>query len=375
MSKRIRFHVPFHAVLTVMLISLAGLSTVRAETSAIAPLLKENTLFLGRINLKGLDVDAIAQQVVATASAALEDDEDALAETKKEIKTQVAGQKKLAKQALNKFLEAGINEIYVISVIELLEDYPLIVAIPGQTEMDEDVEEQFQEASLDFAGTKDGWAYFVYCASDEEAETFLEAFDELPAEKRPEIDAALKLHSKLPVQFVYTPSAAVTAGLEVLLSSVLEQSESLADIADEEQINTFLKLLPKVEFASLGCDPAALRLSVVTQFDNENSAQKAAAFSKTLLTLLPETLDSEIEEEVSELLLKPILKDLFPQVKKNQLLLEINAKFFEKHGQALALITNAILNGSIFDQGDGEDEEYEEDMDDEEEEDDETDDE
>ncbi|MDR1962308.1 MAG: hypothetical protein LBQ50_00845 [Planctomycetaceae bacterium] len=357
----------FAKLLTGILIALL-LPVVQAEVTSeeLAPLIKENTLFLGHINLKGLDVDAVAQQfeqrfqTVAVTAAILESGEDGLTEKElskiqKEIKTHVAKEKKMVKRALNKFFEADINDLYLVSVLELMDDYPLIVAVPGQPEMDEEVEEQLEELSLRIAGTKGDWTYFVTCDDEEEAKKFLKAFAKLEAGDRPEIEEALEYYETLPIQFAYTPSASLTAVLKVLVSAIAEQSADDLGI-EEEQINTFLQLLSEIEFAAFGCDPAALQLNAVIQFDSEKTAKKAAGLAKNLLT---ESLKSEEEDTKAVLdLLKPALKDLLPKAKENQLLLDIGEKFFEKHEENL--IAAAFLS-SLLDQITNDDEEEDED--------------
>ncbi|MGL6193452.1 MAG: hypothetical protein ACRC2T_01360 [Thermoguttaceae bacterium] len=316
-----------------------------SSTKKIAPLLKENTIFVAHIDVKKLDVDAIFSQIesriqlvtTAYSNVAPNGKSDA-AKLQAQCKKQLNSVKKEIKKTQKHFLDAKVKDIYVMSVLELLDTCPLIIAVPGNPTIKADVKKCFDELNFQSAGTKNEWTYFVVSSKDN-AKSFLKTFDALKSAKRSDIETALALQSKMPIKLVYAPSEQLKSLVKASLPAMIQNTPISAESKD------ILSVINATEFVSAGFSPAKMNFDVIIQLESEKDAKSCEKLLKSLVN------KEFIQNNELGDLLRLIMKEHAPKAKKNQLVFSANEKLFNLYQENIVTVvaTRIAYNQELVD--------------------------
>jgi hypothetical protein len=239
-----------------------------------------------------------------------------------------------AKETLQTFRNAGVDEFYVMTVLEFVQTYPVIIAIPGEPKLSSEILRMLEEQHIFKAGFETDTTFFVMSNEFPPApalgRTFLRPFVALKSPLRPDIHAAMRLQSKSPIRIIFTPTAGLKAMAQMFLPMAMAQSPTPVDT------NAVMSFIKDMESVSIGIDPAALRINFAVQLPSEEIAQKAG---KLLATTYEKSLDESPDPAFAKAI-KPLVIEFIPKPKKNRLILVINEALIDKYETAL---TGALL--------------------------------
>lgn len=354
-------------VASLVLVLVAG-SRLNAQTpkdpafEAIAPLLKRETFLVVHVDVKKLDIDAIADKCseqfkkfmdevnkqgsatpeLGTLTLSISDAEDETSQ----VKT-------TAKGIVDSLLAAGVNEFYILSMKETVQQIPAFFAVPGQPNVNEELGAMLKSVGIHNAGTLDNFTIYAAETSgagammpgmtgmtppedDPEARTklhqgLMKTLKTIKAARRPEINAALHLQRKSPVRIVFAP----TAGLKGMAQQFAPMWAGQVPMPDGVDLRAVLASFADLQTISLGIDLAAFRFNFAGQFANEAKAAKADALIRKLAEMSQE---EEMDEATKE-----AFEDFLPKLRKNRLLLVVHGGLLDKHQEKMADISSIVM--------------------------------
>ncbi len=313
--------------LTLLLVWTATLS---AQTDSayekIKPFIKTNTLAVAHVDLENLNLDTMFDKLETRALDILEKigpalgGDDEVAEAKKNVKEQLGMGKLLSGQVIQNLTESGITELYVLSVLELAQEFPAILVLPGQPELPPEVMAMLGEAGAKQSVTLDGMTLFPVNPGGVDPTQFLNRFKALKTADRPEIEAAMKLQGKSPIRILFGPSMGLKGMAQMMLTGTPVE-------IDQELVTETVK---QVQSVSFGVTPGELRINIAAQFPSEELPQK---LETELVRMLEQAMKDEVPEGVEAMIatLKPLFEDFLPKANKNRLIVVINEKKLDKH--------------------------------------------
>ncbi len=330
---------------------MAWTTTLSAQTDTvyekIKPFIKQNTFVVAHVDLENLNLDTMFTTVETRAIdlldqfGALGNSADEVAGMKDSVKENLGLAKAQVEHILQKLAESGISEVYAFSVFELIQEFPVILAVPGtpdlSSEMDDLLEGMGASDGLQSAVSLDGMTMLPLSGGPAQV-PFLKRFSALKTTNRPEIEAALKLQNKSPIRVVFAPTPALKAMGQMAVPMMMQEAEMPVKIAPQLVTET----IQQVESISLGIAPGELRINFAAQFPAEETPKKLedeiVRIHEESLKLLP----PEAQAGMS-LVIKPVFEDFRPKAKGKRLILVITEKKLTKYqGPMTALLLPAV---------------------------------
>ncbi len=309
----------------------------------IKPLLKENTYLVAHVDLAALDIDALAEkfrpQMLEGAETAVqfgaklqgkENDEAFLAESRKQAEQMIDEEIAKTKVMVQSVLDAGVEDLFFFAMTETMQTFPLVLAIPGEPELDESVTAMLAAGGFLKAGVADGMTFFVnralammppglggapstaLQASQPEPARFMAVLKRAKAKPRKEFNDALYLQRKSPIRVVFAPTLGMKGMAQMFLPSLLSNLPPEMKI-DPKSLGSMVK-----DFVSLsvGVNLETGKFNIAAEFPSEQSAAAAGAFLTGLASGIE---DENMQKIIKPFLPKPIKQRLILVVKEEQL--------------------------------------------------------
>ncbi len=341
----------------------------------IKPLLKQNTIVVAHVNVEKLGYDRMVEKMkpllltaidTALKNTGLEQDEKAKhirEETENGFGNDTSG------QSIDALVAGGVKELYILCIQDLLKDYPMILAMPGEVTLSSEVQEVFEKENITRAGTVEGFTLFVAEMPEVQAAmpggapgmsggmpggggntkkkpldvaAFLNTFNRLkPMDENPAYETEFKLHGNSPIRVVFAPTKGLKAMAQLAVSMHLKKEEGEPptpfDLSPEKAVN----VIRHFQLGSLGVAPGSLRLNVTALFDSEESAAEtqklfADLFEAVNAFEIPKDEDSEANPfavlmEVMFQMMKAMFNPvLIPEINKDRVNLRLNEKKIEQ---------------------------------------------
>lgn len=325
-----------------------------AVYKAVEPLVTTNTYLVAHVDLEKLDLDAFfdklkprAERIVDKMAARIPGSDAEIVQTKSEITNQLNLGKTTASSFVQGFIGAGINELYVLGTMELMQQYPVVVAVPGDSELSPQADMLFMMMQLQRVGFRDGMTFFVMIAPNmadpsktPEPKGLFTFMDVLKTADRPEIREAFALHAKSPAKIVLAPSDGLKLLAQMMIPTLLAQAPSPQPI-DQKVLLDFIQ---KTKSSSLGINPAMVRINFALQVTDEETAKSMAEQVQKALDESIRSIPSQLAEMPQEMrdavikqteAIKPFYADLLPKPLKDRLISVFNEKLLDKHEDAL----------------------------------------
>ncbi len=310
------------------------------------PFLKENTYLVAHVDLKALDLDAIAEKLKPSMYEGAktgvqfgakfqgkENDEAFLAEAQKQAEQAIDAQVEEYKMLVKSVVDAGVDGVFFFSMMETMQTFPVVMAIPGETEpeFDDRVTELLSSMGFAKSGFTDGMTYYVKGnalaaagmpgapapatqAPAASPESFLPLLQRLKAKERKEINDALYLQRKSPVRLVFAPSLGMKGMAQMFLPAAMANLPE-GVVVDQKAVTAIVK-----DFVclSVGVDPRTWQTNIAAQFPSDESATAAETFFSGLA--------GDLEDEATQALVGEFL----PKANKNRLILVIKEEQIKK---------------------------------------------
>lgn len=322
--------------LSLLLAWTAALSAQSADPAyeAIKPLIKQNTMLVAHVDLENLALDTMFDKletrfaaVMAKAAPMMEEGDAEAMQT--ETEQQLGMGRLMSGAMLQSLAENGVTEFYVLSVVELMQEYPAIIAVPGEPDLPEELEAMLEGMDATKVGVVEGMTLFAVSANAQPiaGAQFLRRFNALKTAERPEITAAMKLQGKSPIRVVFAPPAALKGMAQMMLPMMM------AEVPAEIDAKLLMDVVQQVESVSLGVTPGELRINAAVQFPTEELPKKIEV---ELASQLDKTL-TDVPDGAMLMMaaMKPMIDDFMPKANKNRLILVVNEKKLDKYQDTL----------------------------------------
>ena len=363
-----RIAVPFFVVLFCATTLLHAQEKIDPAFDLIDPFLKENTFLVVHVDLKSLDVDAIVakvkpQMMEGTESAirfgakfqGKENDEDFLAQARKQAEAAIDAQIAMVKSTVRSILDAGVEGVFFLSMMETVQTLPVIMAIPGEPTFDSQVTELIRSMGFAKAGFADDMTFYalspdpnmvammtggaVPLANLETAstapkvspESFMTTLRKTKKKYRTEINDALYLQRKSPIRVVFAPSVGMKGWAQMAAPAMLAGLPEGLQV-DQKDILAIVKDFVNL---SVGIDPVTARFNIAAQFPSEESAENAGKFFAGLA--------AGVEDETT----RTLVHEFLPKLNKNRLILVLKEEHFEKLAAVGPMLTGPGGMGEI----------------------------
>lgn len=370
-------------VFLLVILFLAGACIVAAQEKtdpvyeAVKPLLKQNTVVVGHVNLEKLGYDRMLEKMQPLLLKAIDTAAENTVGKDNEKVVQMRAQTESSygadttQASIDAMIAWGLKEFYVLSILDFVKDYPAILAVPGELTVTSEMEELMKTEDTHLVGVVEGFTLFVTRNREMsaamagampgglpgmgggmpgmgamsgtsnvpekpfDADAFLNVFNRLkPMDGNATLEAEFKIHSNSPVRIVFVPTKGLKAMAQLAASMSLAEADSnpMGVELDSEKI---VNMIRHFEGASLGFAPGSLRLNGSVLFDSEESAKEVhemltGIFDAVAAQEIPEVGDDNPFGVIMAMVvttIKAVFNPvLLPEVNGERLVLRINEK-------------------------------------------------